>query len=220
MPGFSVQIDRKVLYLLRNNCGKATEMNTQVVNQELIERINKGDEKAFDLFYDHYFVYLCSCANAYIFNPVESQDIVNEIFIRIWCKRGELTFPIHTYLLRSVQNGCLNYLRSLHNRERILDEYRKELLEFQEEYCAQVNNPLGELEMSELEDQVKEVVAMLPEKCRMVFEQYLYVGLSPREIAERNDIAANTVRVHIKNAMDKVKEKLGHRRGFLLCFLF
>lgn len=195
-------------------------MDTQIVNQALIDRINQGDEKAFDLFYDHYFVYLCACANAYIFNPVESQDIVNEIFIKIWCKRGELTFPIHTYLIRCVQNGCLNHLRSLHNRERILDEYRKELLEFQEEYCAQENNPLSDLELSELENQVKAVIAALPEKCRMVFEQYLYSGLTPREIAEKNDIAVNTVRVHVKNALDKVREKLGSRSGFLLYFLF
>ena len=58
---------------------------------------------------------------------MEAQDIVNETFAKIWYRRGELSFPIHAYLIRAIQNGCLNYLRSLHSRERIIDEYREAL---------------------------------------------------------------------------------------------
>ena len=47
-----------------------------------------------------------------------------------------------------------------------------------------------------------------------------YTNLTPQEIAEKNGISVNTVRVHIKNAMDKMKEKLGSRIGILLFFLF
>ena len=99
-------------------------MDASIVDKDLIERINKGEEKAFEVLYNSYFVYLCACANSYIFNPVEAQDIVNETFAKIWYRRGELSFPIHAYLIRAIQNGCLNYLRSLHSRERIIDEYR------------------------------------------------------------------------------------------------
>ena len=89
-------------------------MDASIVDKDLIERINKGEEKAFEVLYNSYFVYLCACANSYIFNPVEAQDIVNETFAKIWYRRGELSFPIHAYLIRAIQNGCLNYLRSLH----------------------------------------------------------------------------------------------------------
>lgn len=195
-------------------------MGKNIVDQCLIEQINKGDEKAFEVFYNSYFVYLCARANSYIFNPAESQDIVNEIFAKIWYKRGSLMFPIHAYLIRSVQNGCLNYLRSLHSHERILDEYRKTLLEYQEEYCMSECNPLENTELEDLEHQIQELVASLPSKCRFIFEQYLYSDLTPQEIAEKNKISVNTVRVHVKNAMDKIKEKFGKRVGILLCFLF
>lgn len=195
-------------------------MEARVVDRDLIERINKGDEKAFEIFYNCYFVYLCACANSYIFNPVEAQDIVNETFAKVWYKRKELSFPIHAYLVRAVQNGCLNYLRSLHSRERILDEYREALLQFQEEYCAAECTPLQEMELADLEHQVQELVASLPDKCRTIFEQYLYSNLTPQEIADKNNLSVNTVRVHIKNAMDKIKEKVGTRIGILLFFLF
>lgn len=195
-------------------------MEKNVVDQYLIEKINKGDEKAFEVLYNSYFVYLCSCANSYIFNSVEAQDIVNETFAKVWYKRGELSFPIHAYLVRAIQNGCLNYLRSLHSRERIMDEYREALLEYQEEFCASDFTPLQEMEMADLERQVQELIASLPEKCRTIFEQYLYSHLTPQEIADKHHISINTVRVHIKNAMDKIKEKMGTRIGILLLFLF
>lgn len=82
-------------------------MDASIVDKDLIERINKGEEKAFEVLYNSYFVYLCACANSYIFNPVEAQDIVNETFAKIWYRRGELSFPIHAYLIRAIQNGYL-----------------------------------------------------------------------------------------------------------------
>ena len=95
----------------------------KMIDQAVIDRINQGDVKAFECLYNDYFVYLCACANSYIFNAEEAQDIVNEVFMKLWYKRGDLFFPIHPYLVRSVQNGCLNYLRSLHSRERVVQMY-------------------------------------------------------------------------------------------------
>ena len=194
------------------------KMDASIVDKDLIERINKGEEKAFEVLYNSYFVYLCACA--YIFNPVEAQDIVNETFAKIWYRRGELSFPIHAYLIRAIQNGCLNYLRSLHSRERIIDEYREALLEYQEEFCASECSPLQEMELADLEKSVQNIVSSLPDKCRFIFEQYLYSNLTPQEIADKNNISVNTVRVHVKNAMDKIREKVGSRVGILLFFLF
>ena len=108
-------------------------MDASIVDKDLIERINKGEEKALRFYIIAILSYLCACANSYIFNPVEAQDIVNETFAKIWYRRGELSFPIHAYLIRAIQNGCLNYLRSLHSRERIIDEYREAIyLSYQE----------------------------------------------------------------------------------------
>lgn len=194
------------------------KMDASIVDKDLIERINKGEEKAFEVLYNSYFVYLCACANSYIFNPVEAQDIVNETFAKIWYRRGELSFPIHAYLIRAIQNGCLNYLRSLHSRERIIDEYREALLEYQEEFCASECSPLQEMELADLEKSVQNIVSSLPDKCRFIFEQYLYSNLTPQEIADKNNISVNTVRVYVKNAMDKIREKVGSRVGILLFF--
>ena len=95
-------------------------------------------------------------------------------------------------MIRAIQNGCLNYLRSLHSRERIIDEYREALLEYQEEFCTSECSPLQEMELADLEKSVQNIVSSLPDKCRFIFEQYLYSNLTPQEIADKNNISVNT----------------------------
>lgn len=91
---------------------------------------------------------------------------------------------------------------------------------YQEEFCASECSPLQEMELADLEKSVQNIVSSLPDKCRFIFEQYLYSNLTPQEIADKNNISVNTVRVHVKNAMDKIREKVGSRVGILLFFLF
>ena len=96
----------------------------------------------------------------------------------------------------------------------------KELIAFQEEFCKNDNNPLQLLEIEELKSQVNTVIDSLSVKCRLVFEKYLYEGMSPQEIADEQAISVNTVRVHIKNAMDHIKLQLGPTAGILFLFLY
>ncbi|WP_294587473.1 RNA polymerase sigma-70 factor [uncultured Bacteroides sp.] len=189
------------------------------INEQIIEDINLGKENAFSILYDCYFSYLCAYATTYVFDPDEAKEVVNDVFISIWHNKGHLSFPIHSYLMRGVQNRCLNYIRALHTRERVLDEYREELLAVQEEFCKNDNNPLQLLEVEELKDQVNAVIHSLSAKCRLIFEKYLYEGMSPQEIADEQAISVNTVRVHIKNAMDHIKLQLGSTTGILLLLL-
>lgn len=190
------------------------------ITEQIIEEINGGKEGAFATLYDCYYSYLCTYATTYVFDTDEVKDIVNDVFINIWNNRGQLSFPIHNYLLRSVQNRCLNHIRALHTHERILDEYKEELIAFQEEFCKDDNNPLQLLEIEELKSQVSTVIASLSAKCRLVFEKYLYEGMTPWEIANEQAISVNTVRVHIKNAMDHIRLQLGSMAGMLLFLLY
>ena len=94
------------------------------------------------------------------------------------------------------------------------------VIAFQEEFCKNDNNPLQLLEIEELKSQVNTVIDSLSVKCRLIFEKYLYEGMSPQEIADEQAISVNTVRVHIKNAMDHIKLRLGSTTGILLLFLY
>lgn len=187
-----------------------------IVNESVIDGINRGEQKSFKILYDNYFTYLCTCAISYIFDPDKAKEIANDVFINIWTRRGSLEFPIHSYLIRSIQYGCLNHIRTLKSRQEVLDKYREELYNFQEQHCNSDVNPLSILELHELEQQVKQAVEQLPDKCRNVFYRYIYEGMSPKEIATELDISVNTVRVQIKIALDKIRPALGVFAGVLL----
>lgn len=194
-------------------------MSTNPIDEQVVAGINQGKEADFAALYTNYFTYLCTYATSYIFNPGEAEEIVNDIFVGIWKNKEHLTFPVHSFLLRSVHNRCLNYIRSLRTRERVIDEYVEELIRYQEEYCLNTDNPLQLFEIAELQLQVQKGINALPQKCRIIFEQYIYNNKTPQEIADELGLSINTVRVQIKNAMDKLKQGLGNLIFVLLLFL-
>ena len=69
-----------------------------------------------------------------------------------------------------------------------------------------------------MEAEIKEAVSSLPPKCRSVFESYFYAGKSAEEIAKEMNLTVSTVRVQIKNALDKLKQMLKHLL-FILFFI-
>ncbi|HEY5589887.1 MAG TPA: RNA polymerase sigma-70 factor [Paludibacter sp.] len=190
-------------------------MSIKEIDEDVIKKISKGEEKAFSLLYDCYYTYLNTVALCYIFNRDVANEIVNDVFIHVWHKRSTLAYPIHSYLIQSVKNGCLNHIRSQRTNERVLTEHKKQLFDFQEEYILSNPTPLQYVETQEIENEVQKAIALLPEKCRIIFEQYLFLGKLPEEIAKEQYITVSTVRVQIKNAMDKLKISLNH----LICVL-
>lgn len=190
-------------------------MSIKKIDESVIRKIGKGEEKAFSLLYDCYYTYLNTVALCYVFNKDVANEIVNDVFINVWHKRCTLTYPIHYYLVQSVKNGCLNHIRSQRTNERVLSEHKTQLLDFQEEYILSNPTPLQYVESQEIEKEVLKAIDQLPEKCRHIFEQYLFNGKLPDEIANDLLISVSTVRVQLKNAMDKLKVSLNH----LICVL-
>lgn len=190
-------------------------MSIKKIDENVIRNIAKGEEKSFSLLYDCYYTYLNTVALCYVYNKDVANEIVNDVFINVWHKRSTLTYPIHYYLVQSVKNGCLNYIRSQKSLDRVLGEHTKLMLDFQEEYILSNPTPLQYVETQEIEKEVLKAIDQLPEKCRHIFEQYLFNGKLPDEIAKDLLISVSTVRVQLKNAMDKLRISLNH----LICII-
>ena len=159
-------------------------MNIDQIGEDLITQINDGSELAFSELYKAYYVYLNTIAIYYLFDKNVSAEVVDDVFLNIWYKRRTLAFPVHSYLIRAVQNGCLNYIRSQRNLQSVLDEHKEQIWAFQEDCIVSTLVPLQYVELKETEAEIKEAVSSLPSKCRSVFESYFYAGKSAEEIAE------------------------------------
>lgn len=191
-----------------------------ILSEEVIQRINKGDVKAFEELYNAYYVYLCAVATKYVFIPEVAQEIVNDVFLRVWENRATLTFPCSAYLIRSVQNRSLNHLKKKQLEEVSLSDVEDNLLEFQKQQIISDEHPLTFLENKEFEDTVNLAIQKLPAKCREIFEQYLYLNLSYEEIASLNQISPSTVRGQVKIALSKLKEQLRHFTLSFFSFIY
>lgn len=185
-------------------------MQRDLVDKAIVQQVNKGSEQAFAELYKAYYAYLNAVAIYYLQDKEVAQEIVDDVFLNVWEKRENLVFPIHYYLVRSVQNGCLNYIRSQRALQTALDGHRDEVLFFLEEHILSTSTPLEDVELKETEAEIRRVVDNLPVKMRAVFEAYFYDGKSAEEIAEEMNLSVNTIRVQIKNALDKLKQSLKH----------
>jgi len=178
------------------------------VNEDIICKIAKGDEHAFAVLYNNYYTYLYTIAIYYLVDRNDANEVVNDLFVRLWLKREELPESIHTYMVRSIQNSCLNFIRSRAVRERVLDEYQTQLLDFRKEFILANLDPLQNLEMLEIEQQIEKAVETLPPKCNIIFRRYFFDRKSAVEIAVEMQLNINTVRVQIKNALDRLKKMI------------
>lgn len=185
-------------------------MQRDLVDKAIVQQVNKGSEQAFAELYKAYYAYLNAVAIYYLQDKEVAQEVVDDVFLNVWEKRENLVFPIHYYLVRSVQNGCLNYIRSQRALQTALDGHRDEVLFFWEEHILSTSTPLEDVELKETEAEIRRVVDNLPVKMRAVFEAYFYDGKSAEEIAEEMNLSVNTIRVQIKNALDKLKQSLKH----------
>ena len=69
-------------------------------------------------------------------------------------------------------------------------------------------HPLGHLLEQELEDRVKAAIRSIPIDSKRVFMLSRYHSMSYMEIAENLGISVNTVKYHIKQAVDHLRKEL------------
>ncbi|MDR1403432.1 MAG: RNA polymerase sigma-70 factor [Tannerellaceae bacterium] len=189
-----------------------------LVKKDIVDRINKGDAKAFEQLYSVFYVYLCAVATKYIYDAEAAKEIVNDVFISVWNNRQSLTYPVNPYLIKAVQNRCLNHLRQKRFQEISLTEVQEQLLSYREQMIEQDSHPLAQLEHKEFEQQIFKAINTLPEKCRNIFIQHLYYNKSYEEIAETNQISSSTVRAQIKIGISKLKDQLSNLRSVFFFF--
>jgi RNA polymerase sigma-70 factor (ECF subfamily) len=181
-----------------------------VIKKDIVDCINEGDTKAFKQLYDVFYVYLCAVATKYIYDAGVAEEIVNDVFLSVWNNRQSLTYPVNSYLIKAVQNRCLNHLRQKRFQEVSLTEVQEQLFLHHKQMIEQDSHPLAQLEHKEFEQQIREAVNTLPEKCRNIFIQHLYYNKSYEEIAKINQISSSTVRVQIKIGIAKLKDQLSN----------
>jgi len=169
----------------------------------IFSRMADGDQHALRFFFDKYYNSLCNYVNLYIHDQVVAEDIVQEIFIYLWEKRGNISIDtsVKSYLFRASRNKYLNYLRDEKNHHTIKLEVNSATETF-------VKPEESFIDSGELEVIIDSVVAKLPPRCREVYMLHKNDDLSYKEIASRMNISEKTVENQMTIALKRLKEQL------------
>jgi RNA polymerase sigma factor (sigma-70 family) len=169
-----------------------------ISDQELLLQIQHGDHDAFDILFDRYWQRLFQSARARLNDSDTAQDIVQEIFIKIWQRRATLNIngPIENYLQSAVRLSVISHYRS------------KKATEVQLEDALQRINMLEDsieslTDYLELEKTLQQTVELMPEMLKRVY-QLRSENLSVKAIAGELGLADQTV----KNYISEVSRRL------------
>lgn len=180
------------------------------LDHELVKSIFRGNKDAYEILFKTYYARLCTYAVSFVSRNEIAEDIVTDIFLKLWEKRDFLiiTNSVSSYLFQSVKNSSINYLLREKSRKQMVSENEVKLLDLKIIYPVSDEHPYAELIGQELEKKIREGIDKLPERSREIFYLSRFEELSHKEIAEKLGIAENTVKAHIYKSLIKLKEEL------------
>jgi RNA polymerase sigma-70 factor (ECF subfamily) len=187
-------------------------MSDREVDQQLVERAQRGEKQAFGLLVSKYERKLARLLSRFIRDAAEVEDVTQEAFIKAYRAlptfRGDSAF--YTWLYRIGINTAKNYLVAMGRRTPTATDIDAEDAEgFQDrEQLRDLNTPENELISRQVADNVNQTLAELPEELRTAITLREIEGLSYEDIANIMNCPIGTVRSRIFRAREAIAAKL------------
>jgi RNA polymerase sigma-70 factor (ECF subfamily) len=178
-------------------------------DHELAVAIAAGSQEALADLYDRYASLAYGIAVRILGDPGRAEDAVQEAFLNVW-NQAESFDPergsLRAWLLTSVRNRSIDYLRGRGSHERQELELRPQVAE-----VGQRADPWREVSLSLERTAVREAIDSLPPEQRQVVELAYFGGYSQREIAEMTRVPIGTVKGRMRLALEKLSSYLRGR---------
>ncbi|MFY9150497.1 MAG: RNA polymerase sigma-70 factor [Prolixibacteraceae bacterium] len=174
------------------------------ITQELLTRLKSGDMLAFDQIYKQYSHNLFSFVFKILKNEDEADDIVQEVFVKIWESREKLGDYklLNSYIFTIAYNNSIDLIRKRINSSKYLDHLKNSSV------IEITPTTISEIEFNELNIQVGKLIANLPERQKHVYLLHREDGLTYTEIAEQLGISKNTVENHMVKALKYLRQNM------------
>lgn len=162
--------------------------------------IAAGDRSAFEALFRAYYRPLCAFAVQYLKDMDRAEDLVQDLFFRLWLDREKVTITssLKAYLFASVRNRCFNAMKAGSKLQVLVEEVHDTVEE----------GVTSEDEHAERIARVQAAIELLPEERKKVFKLSRYEGLKYHEIADRLGISVKTVENQMGKALKTLREEL------------
>jgi len=187
-------------------------MSDREVDQQLVERAQRGDKRAFGLLVSKYQRKLARLLSRFIRDSTEVEDVTQEAFIKAYRAlptfRGDSAF--YTWLYRIGINTAKNYLVALGRRPPTTTNIDSEEAEGFEDgnQLRDLNTPEDELASKQVAETVNQTLGELPEELKTAITLREIEGLSYEDIANIMNCPIGTVRSRIFRAREAIAAKL------------
>lgn len=173
---------------------------------DVLERLKKGDEKALEKIFELYADRLYAFCYKTVKSKDLADDIVIEVFTRLWDKRSEVRTDtsFDAFVFTMARNQLLNYLRKLSADARLKNDLK---FSAQFYYSQEDKSDVYEEYLS----LAHQVMLQMPIQRQRAFRLRLEKGLSYDEIAMDMGVSRNTVKTHLMEATKQLRAKAALR---------
>lgn len=174
------------------------DYTSQNTDEQLYNLIQKGNEKAFEVFFLRHYPALCAYASQFV-ELEDGQEIAQEVMIWFWENHDAPIWESSpkSYLFKAVKNRCLTLINRNELKQRIFNTLHESL-----QYLYE--NP-DFYEVEELTKRIENAILALPESYREAFEMNRFQKMTYKEIGLRLNVSAKTVDYRIQQALKQLR---------------
>jgi len=186
------------------------------VDLELVQRVQAGDKKAFDVLIIKYQQRIVHVITGFVHDPVEALDVAQEAFIKAYRAipnfRGDSAF--YTWLYRIAINTAKNYLTARSRRPPASDVDAMDATNYYDApELKEFETPETRMMQDDLEQGIHQAIEALPEDTATAIKLREFEGMSYEEIAEAMECPIGTVRSRIFRAREAIELQIQEIMG-------
>jgi len=173
------------------------------VETDTVKQLSFIDLQSFEVLFRQYYQMLCSYAIRFVDDGDTAEEIVQDLFYRLWEKRAELQIntSVKSYLFSAVHNRCLKFIE--HRNVEL--KYRNYYLKHESEIDSEQHDAHS---VHELQGIIDKTLNSLPERCGRIFRLNRFEGLKYHEIAQKLSISVKTVEANMGKALKLLRKNL------------
>lgn len=170
---------------------------------ELLQRLGEGDERAFDYFFHRFYTLMVVFAKRFLIDVDAAEEVVQDVFYKVWERRGNFqdVQALKAFLYISTKNTTLNQLSKYQNREKYQQAYAM--------LNQQTDRPvIHEIIRAEVLTSLSNAIDTLPEQCRKIIRMIFEEDEKPADIAKKLNISISTVNNQKARGLSLLRERL------------
>lgn len=186
-------------------------------DEELVEKIKKGDIDAYEEIIKKYENKVCGIIYHMIKNQNDVEDLAQEVFIKVYKNLSKFKgdSSLYTWIYKITVNLCLDEVKKRKNIIYLDEKLEVEDGELERELPSLDKTQVELYEEKELKEKLHKCIGKLPEKQRVMIVLRDIKGFSYEEISEITSVKLGTVKSQINRARLKLKELLDKEGTFL-----